>query len=102
VVDRDAIVNALVGFLLTDVGVAADLVTVDAPLISSGLLDSFAMLGMLAFAEQKFEVVVPAAELSQEIVDTLDAFSRYIEARLSPSATPPRTEIQPSQARAGD
>lgn len=45
----------------------------DQPLISGGLLDSFALAQIGAFVERAFGVYIPDTELTDEKMDTLDA-----------------------------
>ena len=72
---------ALLEFLRDELGVPSDLCGGSAPLFSSGLLDSFALVSLLAFAESRFAVTVPFESLSQELVDTVDGFAGLIAAR---------------------
>jgi acyl carrier protein len=76
------IAAALVAFLTEELGVERDTYTVTTPLFSSGLLDSFTLVALLAFAEERFGVSVAPDDLSQDTVDSIEAFSRYIEVRV--------------------
>jgi acyl carrier protein len=74
-----SVAESLVVFLKEELGLEPDRYALTTPLFSSGLLDSFALVALLAFAEQRFGVVLPPEDLAQETVDSIDVFSRYIE-----------------------
>ncbi len=50
-------------------------ITVDTPLISSGLMDSFALVTLQAFIEKELGVKVPAPRIT---VDSFNTISRMI------------------------
>ena len=47
-------------------------ITYDTPLISSGLIDSFSMVSLLVFIENRFMVKIPANEASPDKFDSID------------------------------
>lgn len=50
----------------------------DEPLITGGLLDSFAVAQIGVFAEREFDVYIPDSDLSPESMDTLRQMCRRI------------------------
>ena len=61
--------------------------TDDEPLISGGLIDSFALAQVAVFAEEQFGVRVPDAELTVENLDTISQMAKRIvgEGKCRPS-----------------
>lgn len=53
----------------------------DAPLISSGLIDSFSLMDIALFAEDTFGVRIEDTELNAETFDTIKELSELIESR---------------------
>ena len=51
----------------------------DAPLISSGLLDSMDMLRLIAFIEEQFGVVVESEDVTSENFETLHYIKSFVE-----------------------
>ena len=47
-------------------------ITYDSPLISSGYVDSFSMVSLLVFIENKFKIKIPAAKATPEAFDTVN------------------------------
>jgi len=47
-------------------------ITETAPLISSGLVDSFSMVSLLRFLEKKYAIHIPDAAASPEAFDTVE------------------------------
>jgi acyl carrier protein len=82
------VAETLIAFVTDELGIEPERYTLTTPLFSSGLLDSFALVALLAFAEERFGVAVAPDDLSHETVDSIHAFSRYIEARRQGAAPP--------------
>lgn len=76
-----AIRDGVVEFLRDECGLLPSEYSSSTPLFSSGLLDSFAMVALLSFAEQRFGVVLPLQDLTQDTVDTVDSFTQYVASR---------------------
>jgi acyl carrier protein len=55
----------------------------DAPLISSGLIDSFHLVDLSMFVEEQFGVRIDDSELNKETFDTLGQLTSLIEERKS-------------------
>jgi acyl carrier protein len=79
----ETIQAALIRFLQDEVGLRPDMYRADTPLFSSGLLDSFALVALLAFAETQFGVVLPAENITQANVDTIDGLAAYVAASMA-------------------
>lgn len=47
-------------------------VTYDTPLISGGIVDSFSMVSLKVFLENKFNIQIPDAKASPEAFDSVD------------------------------
>ena len=47
-------------------------ITYDSPLISSGYVDSFSMVSLLVFIENKFKIKIPAAKATPEAFDSVN------------------------------
>jgi acyl carrier protein len=47
-------------------------ITYDTPLISSGYVDSFSMVSLLVFIENKFKIKIPAAKATPEAFDSVN------------------------------
>ena len=53
----------------------------NAPLISSGLIDSFHLVDLALFIEEKFNVRIDDAELNKDTFDTLDQLAALVQER---------------------
>jgi acyl carrier protein len=60
---------------------ASKQVAPDAPLISSGLIDSFSLVDLALFVEDTFGVRIEDTELNAQTFDTLDQLANLIRAR---------------------
>ena len=47
-------------------------ITYDTPLISSGHVDSFSMVSLLVFIENKFKIKIPASKATPEAFDSVN------------------------------
>ena len=56
-------------------------ISADAPLISSGLIDSFSLVDLALFVEDTFGVRIEDTELNAESFDTLQQLAALIAAR---------------------
>lgn len=54
----------------------------DEPLISSGLIDSFHLVDLSIFVEEKFSVRIDDSELNAETFDTLEQLVSLIQGRM--------------------
>lgn len=48
-------------------------ITYDTPLISSGYVDSFSMVSLLVFLENKFKIKIPPSKATPEAFDTVNS-----------------------------
>ncbi len=53
----------------------------DAPLISSGLIDSFHLVDLSLFVEEQFGVRIDDTELNKDTFDTIDQLTQLIQER---------------------
>ena len=58
-------------------------IDVDAPLVSSGLIDSFDLVAVIAAIEEHFDVQLPVDEISVETFDTPRQMRRWIDGHRS-------------------
>ncbi|MCX6330429.1 MAG: acyl carrier protein [Bacteroidia bacterium] len=49
-----------------------DEITYDTPLISSGIVDSFSMVSLLVFLENKFKIKIPPQKATPEAFDSVN------------------------------
>ncbi len=59
-------------------------IAADAPLISSGLIDSFSLVDLALHVEDTFGVHVDDTELNSDHFDTLEELTSLIESRRKP------------------
>ena len=48
-------------------------ITYDSPLISSGYVDSFSMVSLLVFLENKFKIKIPPSKATPEAFDSVNS-----------------------------
>ena len=51
----------------------------DTPLISGGIVDSFSMVSLKRFLENRYEIAIPDADASPEAFDTVDSIAALVE-----------------------
>ncbi len=56
-----------------------DDVTYDTPLISGGLVDSFSMVSLKRFLENKYKISIPDADASPEAFDTVNSIEELVK-----------------------
>jgi len=54
-------------------------VTVDSPLISSGIVDSFSMVSLKVFLEKKYSIRIPDDEATPEAFDTVSLICKLVQ-----------------------
>ena len=59
-------------------------VSATTPLISSGIIDSFGVILLLATLEERFGVMIDPAEVSVETMDTAEGILQIVESRRIP------------------
>jgi len=56
-----------------------DEVTFDTPLISGGIVDSFSMVSLKRFLENKYNISIPDADASPEAFDTVEKIETLVK-----------------------
>ena len=59
-----------------------DEVSYDSPLISSGIVDSFSMVSLKRFIENKYSIKLPDDEATPEAFDTVNAICKLVNKHL--------------------
>lgn len=54
-------------------------ITYDTPLISSGYVDSFSMVSLLVFLENKFQIKIPPEKATPEAFDTVNSIVALVK-----------------------
>ena len=66
---KDLILNYIVQEYIDD---GDEEITYDTPLISGGYVDSFSMVSLLVFIENKFKIKIPSAKATPEAFDSVN------------------------------
>lgn len=53
-------------------------ITVDTPLITGGIVDSFSMVSLKRFLERKYAIQIPDAEATPAAFDTVDRIAELV------------------------
>ena len=61
-------------------------VTVDSDLLTSGLIDSFGVMRLVAHVQECFDITVPPGELTIENFGTINALATYVALTKSKAA----------------
>ncbi|HEY4215974.1 MAG TPA: acyl carrier protein [Gemmatimonadaceae bacterium] len=77
----DHTAEAVIEYLEQSRGIPRASLTNDAPLFTSGLLDSIDILNLIMFLETKFGVVVSPLEVSLEHFDTIASITALVRER---------------------
>ncbi|MBA4321335.1 MAG: hypothetical protein C0408_00810 [Odoribacter sp.] len=67
---KDLILNYVIKEYLED---GDEEITYDTPLISSGYVDSFSMVSLLVFLENKFKIKIPPEKATPEAFDNVNS-----------------------------
>jgi acyl carrier protein len=73
---RDEIIQFVRDEYLED---ASQVIDVDTPLISSGIVDSFSMVSLKRFLERKYQIQIPDADASPEAFDNVNSIATLVE-----------------------
>lgn len=57
----------------------SEIVTFDTPLISGGIVDSFSMVSLKRFLENRYEIQIPDDEATPEAFDSIDRIAGIVE-----------------------
>ena len=66
---KDLVLNYIIKEYMEDEEIE---LTYDTPLISSGYVDSFSMVSLLVFIENKFKIKIPAIKATPEAFDSVN------------------------------
>jgi len=66
---KDLVLNYIIKEYMEDEEIE---LTYDTPLISSGYVDSFSMVSLLVFIENKFKIKIPASKATPEAFDSVN------------------------------
>lgn len=66
-------------FITTELGVSLDALEETTPLFTSGAIDSFAMIELLAFLEQSLGAQIDIADMNIEQLDTIESIANLVE-----------------------
>lgn len=66
---KDLILNYVIKEYIQDEDIE---ITYDSPLISSGHVDSFSMISLLVFIENKFKIKIPPGKATPEAFDSVN------------------------------
>ena len=58
-------------------------ITYETPLISSGYVDSFSMVSLLVFLENKFKIKIPPSKATPEAFDSVNNIAALVEQYLN-------------------
>ncbi|MGD0754420.1 MAG: phosphopantetheine-binding protein [Bacteroidales bacterium] len=72
---KDLILNYIKKEYIEDEDVV---ITFDTPLISSGYVDSFSMVSLLVFIENKFKIKIPPSKATPEAFDTVNNIAALV------------------------
>ena len=70
--------DALLGYLRDELDVDTAGLDVDSPLFSSGVIDSFSLVSLLAHIEAKHRFRIPATDVTLDNFDTLGRIAAYV------------------------
>ena len=66
---KDIVLNYVIKEYIED---EDEKITYDTPLISSGIVDSFSMVSLLVFLENKFKIKIPPGKATTEAFDSVN------------------------------
>jgi acyl carrier protein len=72
---KDLILNYIIKEYMED---GDEEMTFDTPLISSGDIDSFSMVSLLVFIENKFKIKIPASKATPEAFDSVNKITELV------------------------
>lgn len=72
---NDLILNYIIKEYMED---GDEEITYDTPLISSGYVDSFSMVSLLVFIENKFKIKIPASKATPEAFDSVNKITELV------------------------
>lgn len=73
---KDLILNYVIKEYMED---GDEEITYNTPLISSGYVDSFSMVSLLVFLENKFQIKIPPHKATPEVFDTVNSIVALVK-----------------------
>jgi acyl carrier protein len=73
---KDIILNYVIGEYLEE---GADPIDYDTPLISGGIVDSFSMVSLKRFLENKYKISIPDADASPQAFDSVNKIAELVK-----------------------
>jgi acyl carrier protein/D-alanine--poly(phosphoribitol) ligase subunit 2 len=73
---RDLVLNYVIKEYMED---GDEEITYDTPLISSGYVDSFSMVSLLVFLENKFNIKIPSEKATPEAFDNVNSIVALVK-----------------------
>ena len=80
---RGEIEDTLIQFVEDELGLARPTFDAATPLFTSGVLDSFSLMALVAYAEAQFGVMLTAGDVVQETVDTVASLASLVQSQLA-------------------
>jgi acyl carrier protein len=77
---KDLVLNYVINEYLED---EDETITYDTPLISSGYVDSFSMVSLLVFLENKFKIKIPPDKATPEAFDSVNSIVSLVSQYLN-------------------
>jgi acyl carrier protein/D-alanine--poly(phosphoribitol) ligase subunit 2 len=76
---KDLVLNYVINEYMED---EDETITYDTPLISSGYVDSFSMVSLLVFLENKFKIKIPPNKATPEAFDSVNSIVSLVSQHL--------------------
>jgi acyl carrier protein len=73
---KDIVLNYVIKEYMED---GDEEITYDTPLISSGFVDSFSMVSLLVFLENKFKIKIPPSKATPEAFDSVNSIVALVK-----------------------
>jgi acyl carrier protein len=74
----DDLKQIILDYVIEEYGNEDSHITVDTPLISSGLVDSFSMVSLKRFLEMKYKISIPDEDASPEAFDNVNKIADLV------------------------
>ncbi len=78
----EALESVVRGFLSSELEIPEGELTVDAPLVSSGRVDSAGLVQLAALLEDEADVVIPDADVNADHFDSIALILDYVAGRI--------------------
>ena len=74
----DDLKDVILAYVIEEYGGEEDEITVDTPLISGGLVDSFSMVSLKRFLEVRYKISIPDEDASPEAFNTVNKIADLV------------------------